>query len=298
MFDKVELMTAIVTPFTADNQIDFAGLERLIEHLLKTGSQGFVVGGTTGETATMTQEEKLLLYRRFSEIVDGRVPVIAGTGSNNTQETITFTQQVGQIPGIDATLVVVPYYNKPDQRGMMEHFQAVADKSPVPLMIYNIPGRTGVKMEPKTVVQLAQNPQIMGIKQCCDLTDLQTIIEAAPADFLVYTGEDEQALTAKVLGAKGVISVASHLYGQQMQAMYQALEHGQIEKAGQLQRQLTPRMQALFLYPSPSGVKATLNAQGFQTGGCRLPIADLNDEQQSLLAQALQVNDLAQTLDF
>lgn len=298
MFEQVELMTAIVTPFTEDNQIDFDGLDQLIEHLLQTGSQGFIVGGTTGEVATMSNEEKLALYRHFSQTINGRVPIVAGSGSNDTQATIDFTKQVGQIPGIDAVLVVVPYYNKPDQRGMIAHYEAVAAQSPLPIVIYNIPGRTGVSMQPETVIHLAQNKNIIGVKECENLTDLQAIIQAVPQDFAVYTGEDEQALTAKVLGAKGVISVASHLYGREMTKMYAALAAGDVAQAGAWQRLLTPKMHALFMYPSPSAVKASLNAQGFTTGSCRLPIATLTSDQETQVAQALGVQQLSDNLSF
>lgn len=284
---KTDLLTAIVTPFTADNQIDFASLEKLTNHLLDQGSNGFVIGGTTGETPTLTHDEKLALYREFGKIVAGRVPVIAGTGSNNTQETIEFTNEVAQIPGIDYALVVVPPYNKPNQRGMVAHFTAVADQVDLPIVIYNIPGRTGVKMSAETVVELSQHENIAAVKQCASLEELEYIVEHKAPGFAVFTGEDAQALTARVLGANGVISVASHCYANEMRQMYDQLYAGNYQKAGELQRLLTPKMAALFMYPSPSPVKAVLNAQGFNVGGCRLPILTLNDEEKRSLEEAL-----------
>ena len=284
-----DLMVAIVTPFTEANEINYPALDQLTEHLLANGANGFVIGGTTGETPTLSHDEKLALYRHFGALVAGRVPVIAGTGSNNTAETIAFTNEVATIDGIDAALVVVPPYNKPNQRGMLAHFTAVADAVDLPIMIYNIPGRTGVKMEVATLLQLAQHPQIVGVKQCASLPEMQALIEQAPADFAIFSGEDEQALVTKVLGGAGVISVAGHVYITQLRAMYDALAQGDVSKAGQLQRWLTPRMAAIFMYPSPSPVKAVLNAQGFAVGGCRLPIVTLNDAEKQELATALQL---------
>ena len=283
-FDKADLMTAIITPFNKEGKVDYPGLKELTEHLINTGSNGFVIGGTTGETATMTHDEKIELYTKFAQIIAGRVPVIAGTGSNNTAQTVAFTQEVGQIPGIDMALVVAPYYNKPNQRGIIAHFEKVAENSPVPIIIYNIPGRTGIKISKETLVSLSHNPKIAGVKQCAELEDLEYIVEHAASDFLVYTGEDLQSLTAKVLGAKGVISVASHIYGSAMREMYDDLDQGKVAAAGKLQRRLMPKMQALFMYPSPSPVKAVLNAQGLPAGGCRLPIMDLNEAEKRQLA--------------
>jgi 4-hydroxy-tetrahydrodipicolinate synthase len=287
MFNDVDLMTAIITPFDQAQKIDYPALKRLTEHLLATGTKGFVIGGTTGETPTLTEAEKLELYRKFVEIVDGRVPIIAGAGSNNTQQTIDFINKLAQISGIDMALVVVPYYNKPNQRGMKAHFETIAKNSPLPIMIYNIPGRTGVLMEKETVVELSQNPNIQGIKQCNTMEDLEYIVEHTPADFNVYSGEDAQALFAKVIGANGVVSVASHIYGNEMSKMYSLLDQGNYQEAGAIQRQLTPKMAALFMYPSPSPVKAALNKLGYQVGGCRLPIVSLNDEEKAILFEKL-----------
>jgi len=287
MFENADLMTAIITPFDEDQQIDFEALEKLTEHLLATGSKGFVIGGTTGETPTLTETEKLALYRKFVEIVNGRVPIIAGVGSNNTAGTIDFINKVAQIDGIDMALVVVPYYNKPNQRGMIAHFETIAKNSPLPVMIYNIPGRTGVLMAKETVVQLSKNQNIQGVKQCNTLEDLEYIVEHTDPKFNVYSGEDTQALFAKVIGANGVISVASHVYGNDMTEMFKALDEGNYQIAGRIQRQLTPKMQALFMYPSPSPVKAALNHLGYAVGGCRLPILPLNKEEQDILFEKL-----------
>lgn len=292
-FTDTDIITAIITPFNEQGAIDYAGLEQLTEHLIATGSRGFVIGGTTGESPTLTHEEKITLYTRFAQIIDGRVPVIAGTGSNNTAQTSEFTAEVGQIPGIDLALVVAPYYNKPNQRGIKAHFAAVAAKSKIPLLIYNIPGRTGIKITKETLVELSHNSQIAGVKQCGELEDLVYLVEHCDPDFLVYTGEDLQALSAKVLGAQGVISVASHVYGTAMRQMYHDLATGNVVAAGKLQRQLMPKMQALFMYPSPAPVKAVLNAQNLPAGGCRLPIVALNEAEKRQLALHLGLSEMA-----
>lgn len=284
-----DLMTAIVTPFDDEGNIDFASLEKLTNYQIEHGSKGFVIGGTTGETPELSHDEKIALYQRFGEIVNGRVPVIAGTGSNNTKETIAFTNEVAKIKGIDYALVVVPPYNKPNQRGMIAHFTTIADSVNIPVVIYNIPGRTGVKMEQETVVKLSHHKNIIAVKQCTSLEELEYIVEHRDPEFAVFTGEDAQALTARVLGANGVISVAVHNYADQMRQMYDALYRGDFKTAGKLQRWLTPRMAALFMYPSPSPVKAVLNAQGFAVGGCRLPILPLNEEEKRQLEKALSL---------
>lgn len=286
---NADLLTAIITPFTEDGQIDFVSLTELTNNLIDQGCNGFVIGGTTGETPTLTHDEKIALYTRFGQIVNWRVPVIAGTGSNNTAETIAFTEEVAQIPGIDYALVVVPPYNKPNQRSMIAHFTAVADQVHIPVVIYNIPGRTGVKMEVSTILQLAQHPNIAGIKQCASLEEIEEIVSGRPVDFAVFTSEDAQALTARILGADGVISVASHLYTPRMREMYDELYAGNFALAGSLQRWLTPRMNALFMFPSPSPVKAALAAMGYQVGGLRLPLVALNDEEKEELATALKL---------
>lgn len=286
-----DLLTALVTPFDENEEIDYDSLKKLTNYLISQGTNGFVIGGTTGETPTLSHDEKIELYTKFGEIVNGRVPVIAGTGSNNTAETIAFTNEVAKIKGIDYALVVVPPYNKPNQRSMVAHFTAVAENVDLPILIYNIPGRVGVKMNQETVVQLSHIENIKGIKQCASLEELEYIIDHKDNDFQVFTGEDSQALTARLLGANGVVSVASHIYSKQMREMYDDLYAGNYPEAARLQRWLTPRMAALFMYPSPSPVKAVLNAQGFKTGDCRLPLVSLNEEEKVTLAQHLGLKD-------
>lgn len=283
------IMTAMVTPFGKDGNVDYELLKKLIDHLLSTGTDGILVSGTTGEGPTLTEEEKIELIEKTVEYVAGRVPVVAGTGSNNTKATIEYTNKVAKIDGVDAALVVVPYYNKPDQAGMIAHFTAVADNVDLPIVMYNIPGRTGVTMEVKTIAELSKHKNIIGIKDCTGIVNMAEIVANTPNDFLAFTGEDADALAARNVGAQGVISVASHLFGKEISQMYAANSKGDNEIAGELMRDLTPKMKALFSHPSPSPVKAALNHVGIEVGGCRLPILALDDAQASVLFNQLGI---------
>lgn len=289
MFKNVDIMTAMVTPFNDQNQVDNDRLKKLIEHLILTGSKGILVNGTTGESPTLSEEEKISLIKETVSLVNGRVPIMAGTGSNNTMETIRFTNEVANISGVDAALVVVPYYNKPNQKGMIAHFETIASATELPIFIYNIPGRTGVTMSVETIVKLSANEHIVGIKDCTGSENLSIIIEQTPDDFFVYTGEDTDSLTAKVLGANGVISVASHIFGNEMTKMYRALNEGNIKLAGDIQRELTPKMVALFALPSPGPAKAALNYRGIHVGDCRLPIQSLTKDETKQLIETLKI---------
>lgn len=283
------IMTAMVTPFGKDGNVDYELLKKLIDHLLSTGTDGILVSGTTGEGPTLTEEEKIELIEKTVEYVAGRVPVVAGTGSNNTKATIEYTNKVAKIDGVDAALVVVPYYSKPDQAGMIAHFTAVADNVDLPIVMYNIPGRTGVTMEVKTIAELSKHQNIIGIKDCTGIVNMAEIVANTPNDFLAFTGEDADALAARNVGAQGVISVASHLFGKEISQMYAANSKGDNEIAGELMRDLTPKMKALFSHPSPSPVKAALNHVGIEVGGCRLPILALDDAQASVLFNQLGI---------
>lgn len=288
-FSESKIVTAMVTPFDEDGNYSKVRLKTLIEHLINSGSEGLLVSGTTGEAPTLTHDEKIDLIKDAVEFVDGRIPVMVGTGSNNTKQTIEYTNEVAQIKGVDAALVVVPYYNKPDQNGMLAHFRTVADNVNLPIFIYNIPGRTGVEMNVETVIELSKHDNIVGIKDCTGIENIAKLVENTGDDFLVYSGEDAQALAAKVVGAQGIISVASHLFGNDISAMYQSLKDGDIKKAGQVMRTLTPKVDTLFSKPSPSPVKAGLNDLGIKVGGCRLPIVTLNGNEYSEIIKKLEM---------
>ncbi|MBF7055127.1 4-hydroxy-tetrahydrodipicolinate synthase [Weissella confusa] len=277
MYENIELITAIITPFTANDQIDYVALDRLADRLLHDGTQGFVIGGTTGESPTLTHDEKIALYTHFAAHIGNRGVVVANVGDNNTAHSVALAKEVSAIPGVDGLLAVTPYYNKPSQAGMIAHFTAIADAASVPVMLYNIPGRSAVGLTNESVVTLAQHPMINAVKQVTTIDDLAFLVGHTPVDFAVYTGEDAQTLAAKVVGATGTISVAAHVYSREMADLFAAVADGNIETAGRLQRWLTPRMNAFFHYPSPAPVKAVLAQRGEIENTTRLPILPLTD---------------------
>ncbi|MGB3160448.1 4-hydroxy-tetrahydrodipicolinate synthase [Carnobacterium sp.] len=284
---NARVITAMTTPFDEKGKIDFDKLENLIDYLLNNGSEGLVIGGTTGESPTLSHDEKLDLYKKSVEIINGRVPVIVGTGTNNTAETISFTKEVESIKGIDAVLVVAPYYNKPNQAGLYAHFEAVSKNTLLPIIIYNVPGRTSVSIDPATTIRLATIKNIIGVKECMGLDAMSEIIENTTDDFLVYTGEDNLTFPAKCIGATGVISVASHVLGNEMKEMYDHLEKNNLQEAANQHRQLIPKMNSLFSVPSPAPVKMVLNNRGIAVGSVRLPLVDCTKEEAKTILDSL-----------
>ncbi|PCS03986.1 dihydrodipicolinate synthase [Lactococcus chungangensis CAU 28 = DSM 22330] len=282
---NAQIITALVTPFKANGEINFEVLPKLIEHLLAHHTQGIVLAGTTGESPTLTHDEELELFRVVQEIVAGRVPLIAGIGTNDTRDSVIFTQEVADFGGFAAGLAVVPYYNKPSQEGLFQHFTAIADASDLPIVLYNVPGRTVAQLTPETSLRLAQHPNIIAIKECTGVENLTYLIEQAPEDFLIYTGEDGLAFHAKALGAHGVISVAAHTNGDDFYEMFEQLEKGEIKASARIQRQLLPKIDALFSLPSPAPVKAVLNHQGFEVGPLRLPLVAATSEEASRIIE-------------
>ncbi|MGT2846691.1 4-hydroxy-tetrahydrodipicolinate synthase [Streptococcus massiliensis] len=276
---NAKIITALVTPFNEDDSINFAALPKLIEHLLAHHTEGLILAGTTGESPTLTHEEELELFRAVQDIVQGRVPLIAGIGTNDTRDSVQFAKEVDKFGGFVAGLAVTPYYNKPSQEGMYQHYKAIAEASDLPIMVYNVPGRTVAGLDVETSLRLAQLPNIIAIKDCTGVDNLAYLVEHAPEDFLIYTGEDGLAFHAKVLGAHGVISVASHTNGDEMFAMFAALDVGNIKEAARIQRQFLPKVDALFSLASPAPLKAVLNHQGFEVGPLRLPLVACTDEE-------------------
>ncbi|WP_034550559.1 4-hydroxy-tetrahydrodipicolinate synthase [Carnobacterium funditum] len=287
---KARIITAMATPFDEKGQLDFDRLEPLIDYLLANGSEGLVIGGTTGESPTLSHNEKLDLYKKAIEIIGGRVPVIVGTGTNNTAETISFTKEVENIKGIDAVLVVAPYYNKPNQAGLYAHFEAVSKNTVLPIIIYNVPGRTSVSIDPATTIRLANLENIIGVKECMGLDAISEIIEQTSDDFSVYSGEDNLTFPAKCIGATGIISVASHILGNEMKEMYDFLDEGKMSEAAKQHRQLIPKMNSLFSVPSPAPVKMVLNNQGIAVGSVRLPLVDCTKEESQSILKILNIN--------
>jgi len=282
------LVTAMVTPFNDQNQVDYEKTERLIDHLLETGSEGIVVSGTTGESPTLSQKEKLDLFKHVVSYAKGKCHIIAGTGSNNTQASVEFTKEAQSL-GVDGIMLVAPYYSRPSQEGLYAHFHAIASATELPVMLYNVPGRSAVNMTAETTLRLAQLPNVVCMKEASgNLSQIAAIIEHAPEGFEVYSGDDSLTLPVLSIGGVGIVSVASHIAGRQMKEMVNAFFDGNLKEAASLHRKLMPIFEGLFAYPSPGPTKEALNQLGIDVGGVRLPLVELNEEEkafvQSLLA--------------
>ncbi|NGQ94067.1 4-hydroxy-tetrahydrodipicolinate synthase [Brevibacillus sp. SYP-B805] len=281
------LVTAMVTPFDEQLRIDFDKTERLIDHLLATGTEGLVVSGTTGESPTLSAAEKLELFRHVVSYVKGRCHVIAGTGSNNTASSIEFTQAAAET-GVDAVMVVAPYYSRPSQEGLYQHFKAVAEATTLPVMLYNVPTRTGVNMTAQTTLRLAQLPNVVCIKEASgNLSQMAQIIEHAPEGFELYSGDDGLTLPVLAIGGVGIVSVASHVVGADMTEMISAFFAGNHARAASIHRKLLPVFEGLFAYPSPVPTKTALELIGVPVGGVRLPLVDLTEEERAFVQSIL-----------
>ncbi|MGX1264589.1 4-hydroxy-tetrahydrodipicolinate synthase [Rossellomorea marisflavi] len=279
--------TAMVTPFDRKGNIDFNKTTQLINYLIEHGTDSLVVAGTTGESPTLTKEEKLALFRHAVKIADGRIPVIAGTGSNNTKESIDLSKKAEAI-GVDAIMLVAPYYSKPSQEGMFLHFKEVADAVTLPVMLYNVPGRSAVSISPDTIIRLSEVPNIMSVKEASgDLGAMTKIIASTADDFLVYCGDDGLTLPALSIGADGIVSVASHIIGKEMQQMTEAHLSGDTSRAAKLHQELLPLMEGLFATPSPGPVKTALQLKGLDVGSVRLPLIPLTEEERKSLSKLL-----------
>ncbi len=283
IMDFGRLLTAMVTPFDENNRMDLNITTQLIEHLIATGSDGLVVAGTTGESPTLSHEEKITLFKHVVKVVAGRVPIIAGTGSNNTQASIELTKEAEQI-GVDGALVVTPYYNKPNQEGLYQHYAAIAKETKLPIMLYNIPSRAVVRLNVETVVALSQIENIVAVKDSTgDLDGIASILEQADDGFSVYSGDDSLTLPIQSIGGSGIVSVSSHIIGKEMKEMIELFEQGKVNEASRLHRKLLPIMRALFMAPSPSPVKSALKYQQIDVGSVRLPLVPLSPfEEQNL----------------
>lgn len=279
------ISTAMVTPFDHKGHIDFAKTTQLVNHLIDNGTDSLVVAGTTGESPTLSKEEKIALFQHVVKVVDKRIPVIAGTGSNNTYATIELTKKAEQL-GVDAIMIVAPYYNKPNQEGLYQHFKAAAEATSLPVMVYNIPGRSVVNILPETIIKLAEIPNIVAVKEASgDLNAMTKIIAETPEDFLLYSGDDGLTLPVLAIGGAGIVSVASHVIGNEMQALVDAFLSGRNADAAKLHQRLLPMMQGLFAAPSPAPVKTALQLKGLDVGSVRLPMVPLTEQERSAVAK-------------
>ena len=284
------VLTAMITPFDQTGAVDYESVRRLAFHLVEHGTDTIVVCGTTGESPTLTWSEEYELFKVVKATIDGRGKVVAGTGSNSTKEAIEATQKAAEL-GLDGTLQVVPYYNKPPQAGLFQHFSAIATAVPnLPMMLYNVPGRTGRNLEASTVAALAKVPNIIAVKEASgDLDQVSEICRLTADDFAIYSGDDSLTLPMLAVGAVGVVSVASHLVGNSLQQMIQAYEEGQVSVARDIHLRLLPLCKALFATTNPILIKAAMQLQGWSVGTCRLPLSEapegLTKELKRLMAE-------------
>ena len=281
------VLTAMITPFDSDGALDHGRAWELARHLVAHGSEGLVVAGTTGESPTLEEDEKLALFATVVDAVGGKAAVVAGTGSYDTASSVELTVAAAEA-GVDAVMAVTPYYSRPSQDGLVAHFTAIAEASDRPLMLYNIPSRTGRLIEVSTLADLAAHPQIVAVKDAVgDLSfTTRTVIECG-ADFAVYSGDDVLALPMMAVGGVGVVSVSSHLAGPEIARMVSAAERGDWAEATKLHLALAPLSLALFSEPSPSPVKSAMNALWAPVGEPRLPLVGAAPETVDAVKEAL-----------
>ncbi|MGG6311179.1 4-hydroxy-tetrahydrodipicolinate synthase [Paenibacillus macerans] len=286
MIDFGRMITAMVTPFDEQGNIDWDQTASLIDYLVEEQkTESLVICGTTGESPTLSDEEKLELFAYAVKQAAGRCKIIAGTGSNNTAHSIHLTQEAEKL-GVDGALLVAPYYNKPNQEGLYRHFEAIANSTNLPVMLYNVPSRTIVSLSVDTTLRLAQIPNVVATKECAPLDQVAGIVNKAPDHFRVYSGDDSSALPAMAVGAYGIVSVASHLAGKEIKEMISRYLAGRVEEAGKLHRQLLPLFKGLFECPNPVAVKYGLNETGHKVGSVRLPLVPPSEQ------EALRIRDL------
>lgn len=283
------LLTAMVTPFTPGGELDLARAQELALRLLDQGTEALVVCGTTGESPTVFYDDKMRLFQAVLEAVDGSAPIIANAGDNCTDDSVEFAKRVVSL-GVDAIMAVVPYYNKPPQEGLYRHFGAIASAVDVPVILYNIPGRSVINMEAATTLRLAADfENIVAVKEAsANLTQIAAIIDGAPRGFEVLSGNDEDTLPMMGLGATGVISVASHVVGPQLAEMLNAQASGDHTRALKIHLELMPLFKALFMTANPIMVKKALELANFPVGDCRLPLIPATDEQTAELARIMR----------
>ncbi len=288
-FDAGEIITAMITPMDKDRKVDYKALEKLVEHLIETGSDALLVAGTTGESPTLTHDEEYEIFKFVKDVAKGRCKLIMGAGSNCTETAVMATGNAKEA-GADAILSVVPYYNKPSQKGLLEHFGTIAKSTDLPILLYNIPGRTGITMKPETIAQLAnENKNIFAVKQ--SLADMDVITETVrlcPEDFVVYSGDDSLTLPMVSVGAYGVISVASHIICKEMKEMIHQFKNGSTKEATKMHLKLYPLFKKIFMAPNPVPVKECLHKMGLIENYVRRPLVELDENERKELYSVLE----------
>jgi len=266
------ILTAMVTPFNDDFSVNYQAAANLARHLVQNGNDGLVVAGSTGEAATLSKEEKLKLFSAVLDAVGDQATVIAGTGSNDTRASIALTQEAEKL-GVHGSLVVGPYYNKPPQEGFYQHFKAIADNTGLPLIVYNVPGRTASNILPATIARLAQIKNIVAVKESSgNLDQVSEIVRAVPKDFLVYSGDDSLTLPILAVGGVGVVSVAGHIVAKRMQDMFTAFFAGDVATARDIHLELMPFFKVIFITTNPIPIKMAVDLAGLNGGPLRQPL--------------------------
>lgn len=282
------VITAMATPFAADGAVDFDRAGRLARRLVDTGTDSLVVAGTTGESPTLTDEEKVHLFATVKEAIGGRGAVLAGTGTYDTAHSVHLSREAKRV-GADGLLLVVPYYNRPSQEGLYRHFRTIAESVDLPVMMYNIPGRTGTNMMPETIARLSEVPNIVAVKEAAgNLDQVSDIRRRTPEEFAIYSGDDSLTLPFLSVGAAGVVSVASHLVGQEIGQMIDAYNAGRVGDARRLHFRLLPLFKVLFIAPNPVPLKAAMALSGFPIGDPRLPLVAATETERAQIAGALR----------
>jgi 4-hydroxy-tetrahydrodipicolinate synthase len=276
---------AIVTPFT-ENGVNFSKLEELIEFQIKEGIDSIIICGTTGEASTMPDDEHISVIKFAVEKVNGRVPVIAGTGSNDTAHAIELSKRAEEV-GSDAILSVTPYYNKTTQKGLYEHFKATADSINIPVVLYNVPGRTGLNINPETVKALSEIDNIVAVKEC-NLSQVGDIVNMCGEDFTVYSGNDDQIVPLLSLGGKGVISVLANIVPKVVHDMVASFLNGNLTESRNIQLKALNLIKALFIEVNPIPIKAAMNLMGMDVGRCRMPLVDMSEKNLEFLKKAME----------
>lgn len=282
------VLTAMVTPFLDNGEVDYDEVKKLAVRLIENGNDGLIVCGTTAETPTLTHDEKVNIVKAVKEAIGGRGTIIVGTGTNCTKTTIEATKEMEAI-GVDGVLVVTPYYNKPSQEGIYQHFKAVAEATNVPIIVYNIPGRCGVNILPETIARLAEVPHIVGVKEAAgSIEQASKIRSLVPEDFVIYSGDDSLTLPMMAVGGHGVISVAAHVAGNEIKAMVDAFVAGNVAEATAWHKKLYPIFKSMFITSNPVPVKYGLQQLGVGNAKVRLPLVEANDEQKAVVLKTMK----------
>jgi len=288
MTELGRLLTAMVTPFDDEGGVDYEQANKLARALLDSGSDGVVVAATTGESPTLLKDEEVRLFTEIKSAVAGRGSLVAYTGSNSTAEALEATRKAEAI-GVDACLLVVPYYNKPTQEGLYRHFRTVAESTSLPCLLYNVPSRTVANMTAETVIRLSQVDNIIGLKEAGgNLTQMSRIISGAAPGFRIWSGSDNDILPLLAVGGYGVISVVSHLVGKQVREMMESYLRGDNETAARIHRHLVPLIDAMFVVANPIPLKYALNLHGFRVGSLRMPLTEADDKTAALIRETLK----------